>query len=128
MPDEETVVLVRQYPLPAAAPFLRDAGRQDRSRGRAARRRRSASCARSAATRRGSGGTLTTFDPCIGYSDERIELYLAQDLTRVGDALDEGEFLEEVPLPLTVALDWVKTGRITDAKTIIGLLWVAKLL
>ena len=66
---------------------------------------------------------LTTLHPCIGYSDERIELYLARGLTRVGSALEEGEFLEVLTLPLIEALAWVKAGRITDVKTIIGLFW-----
>jgi ADP-ribose pyrophosphatase len=41
---------------------------------------------------------------------------------------DEGEFLELVTLRIPLALDWVKAGRITDVKTIIGLTWAAKLL
>jgi ADP-ribose diphosphatase len=127
MPDRETVVLIRQYRYPAGRHFYEmpagkiDAGEEPLA---AARRELREECGYEAASWR----RLTTFDPCIGYSDERIEFYLAQDLTRVGNALEEGEFLEEVPLRLEIALDWVRTGRITDVKTIVGLLWVAKLL
>lgn len=64
---------------------------------------------------------LTTY-PVVGYSDERIELYLARDLEHVGHALDEGEFLDVFALPLDQALQWVKSGRIVEAKTIIALL------
>lgn len=64
---------------------------------------------------------LTTY-PVVGYSNERIELYLARDLEHVGHALDEGEFLEVFTMPLDEALDWVRSGRIVEAKTIIGLL------
>ena len=64
---------------------------------------------------------LTTY-PVAGYSNERIELYLARDLEQVGRALDEGEFLEVLILPLAEAIDWVRTGRIKEAKTIMGLL------
>lgn len=68
---------------------------------------------------------LTTLHPCIGYSDERIELYLARALEHVGGvALDDGEFLELVPLPVCDALVWIQTGRITDVKTIAGMLWL----
>ena len=67
---------------------------------------------------------LTTLHPCIGYSDERIELYLARGLEHVGGALDDGEFLELVPLSMREALAWTQTGRITDVKTITGILWV----
>ena len=45
----------------------------------------------------------------------------------VGNALDEGEFLEVMTLPLVEALDWVREGRITDPKTIVGLFWAEKL-
>jgi len=67
---------------------------------------------------------LATLHPCIGYSDERFELYLARGLAHVGHARDDGEFLEVVPLALTEALDWIKTGRITDIKTVTGLAWL----
>ncbi|HSF22042.1 MAG TPA: ADP-ribose pyrophosphatase, partial [Burkholderiales bacterium] len=64
----------------------------------------------------------------IGYSDERIELYLARGLVHVGHAPDDGELLEVVPVTLPAALRWVRQGRITDEKTVIGLLWAAKFL
>jgi ADP-ribose pyrophosphatase len=64
---------------------------------------------------------LTTY-PVVGYSNERIELYLARDLEYVGHALDEGEFLEVFTLPLDEALEWVRSGRIVESKTIMGLL------
>ena len=67
---------------------------------------------------------LTTLHPCIGYSDERIELYLARELTHVGGALEDGEFLETLTLPLDEAVTWIRTGRITDVKTIIGFFWL----
>lgn len=70
---------------------------------------------------------LATLHPCIGYSDERMELYLARGLTHVGHAHDDGEFLEVVPLALSEALDWVKSGRITDVKTVTGLLWLERM-
>ena len=71
---------------------------------------------------------LATLHPCIGYSDERFELYLARDLTAVGRALDDGEFLEVVPMALTDALRGIKDGRITDVKAVVGLAWLKCLL
>ena len=71
---------------------------------------------------------LGTIHPVIAYSDERIELYLARGLTFVGASLDEGEFLEVFTLGLPEALDWVRQGRITDSKTVTGLLWLEKVL
>ena len=59
--------------------------------------------------------------PCIGYSDERIEIFVATGLTHVGHAWDEGEFLEILQLPLDVVEARIHTGEITDAKTITAL-------
>jgi ADP-ribose pyrophosphatase len=70
---------------------------------------------------------ITTAWPCIGYSDERIEYFLARGLTHQGSQLDDGEFLEVFELSLADAIDWVRTGKITDSKTIVGLFWMEKL-
>jgi ADP-ribose pyrophosphatase len=70
---------------------------------------------------------LTTFHPVVGYSTERIELWLASGLVHHGRTLDDGEFLETFPVTLATALDWVRTGRISDAKTIVGVLWAEKI-
>ncbi|HJV28270.1 MAG TPA: NUDIX hydrolase [Aromatoleum sp.] len=59
--------------------------------------------------------------PCIGYSDERIEVFFARDLIHVGDALDDGEFLEVLSLQPQDAIAAIFDGRITDAKTITAL-------
>jgi ADP-ribose pyrophosphatase len=64
---------------------------------------------------------LTTY-PVVGYSNERIELYLARDLEYVGHALDEGEFLDVFTVSLDEAIQWVRSGRIVEAKTIMALL------
>lgn len=64
---------------------------------------------------------LGVMHPCIGYSDERIEVFLADGLTEVGDALDDGEFLEVFTLSVDEARQAVLDGRITDAKTVTAL-------
>ncbi|MEO8004912.1 MAG: NUDIX hydrolase [Betaproteobacteria bacterium] len=66
--------------------------------------------------------------PCIGYSDERIDFFLARNLEFKGAKLDEGEFLETLRMSLPEALQWIRNGRITDAKTILGLFWAEKIL
>jgi len=71
---------------------------------------------------------LSTAWPCIGYADERMEYYLARDLSHQGSQLDEGEFLEIFELSLTDAIDWVRLGKINDSKTIVGLFWLEKYL
>lgn len=125
--DSRTVVLVRQYRYPLARHFYEipagkiDAGETPRQ---TARRELKEECGYAARKWR----RLTTIHPCIGYSDERIELFLARGLTHVGDAPDDGELLEVVPMKLAAALRWVREGKITDEKTVIGLLWAARFL
>ncbi|AYH44900.1 NUDIX hydrolase [Azoarcus sp. DN11] len=64
---------------------------------------------------------LGVMHPCIGYSDERIEIYLARELTHVGDALDDGEFLEILTFSVDEAIGAIGNGAITDGKTIAAL-------
>jgi len=71
---------------------------------------------------------LCTTHPVVGYSDERIEIYLAQGLTQQEASPDHDEHLEVFTLPLESVLEWVREGRITDAKTVIGLFWAEKVL
>jgi len=59
--------------------------------------------------------------PCIGYSDERIEIFFARDLHHVGHAWDEGEFLEILTLSVDEAEVAIHRGEITDGKTISAL-------
>ena len=71
---------------------------------------------------------IATTHPVVGYSDERIEIFLAQGLTHQEASLDVDEHLEVFKLPLATALDWVREGRITDSKTVVGLLWAERIL
>ena len=69
---------------------------------------------------------LGVMHPCIGYSNERIEIFIARGLSHVGHAWDEGEFLEILSLSLAEAREAVFDGRITDAKTITALYWAER--
>lgn len=71
---------------------------------------------------------LATIHNAISYSDEHIELYLAEGLTAGDAALDDGEFLDVFTTEPAQVLDWVRDGTITDVKTIIGAFWLEKLL
>lgn len=66
--------------------------------------------------------------PCVGYSNEQIDFFLARKLEFRGATLDEGEFLETLRVPLGDTIDWIRRGRISDTKTILGLFWAEKLL
>jgi ADP-ribose pyrophosphatase len=71
---------------------------------------------------------LATVHPVIGYSNERIEIYLAEDLTRSERNLDEGEFIEVFTASMTQAARWVEEGVITDVKTVTGIFWMERVL
>ena len=64
----------------------------------------------------------------IGYTDESIEMFLARGLTKREAKLDDEEFLEVFDVPFDEAVAMVRDGRITDAKSVAGLLWVKSFL
>ena len=63
------------------------------------------------------GSILTT----PGFSDERIHLYLARELTESTAALDHDEVLTTSRIPLIRALGMIVSGEIEDAKSIAAL-------
>lgn len=71
---------------------------------------------------------LGVIHPCIGYSDEHLEIFFARGLSHVGHALDDGEFLEVHELDLAEAIEAVRDGRLTDGKSIACLLWAERVL
>ena len=70
---------------------------------------------------------LTTIHPTVAYSTERILVYLARGLEHHGSRLDDGEHLEVLDLPLAALLERVRSGEISDVKTVIGVFWLEKL-
>jgi len=52
----------------------------------------------------------------VGYSDERIEIYLAQGLNAAGGLARPRRAPGSVYAALETALEWVREGRITDAR------------
>ena len=124
--DERTLLLERQYRYPLRRHFIElPAGKIDPGEAPldTAKRELREECGYEAA----HWQHLGTLHPCIGYADERIELYLARELTHVGDALDDDEFLQVFEATIDEALDWIRTGRITEPKAIMGLLWADKI-
>ena len=76
----------------------------------------------------GEWSLLCSSLPCIGYSDERIDLFLARDLSFKGASLDDGEFLQTLRVPLAKAVEWVCNGKIRDSKSMLGLFWAERML
>jgi ADP-ribose diphosphatase len=70
---------------------------------------------------------LTTLHPCVGYSDERIELFVARDLVFEGHPGEDDEFIETVTMSVDTALERVLTREITELKTILGVFWADRL-
>ena len=64
----------------------------------------------------------------IGYCDEKIEMFLAEELTHAGATLDAGETLEVFTAPWQELLQWVRDGTVTDVKTMLGVMWLEKVL
>ena len=69
---------------------------------------------------------LASIHVAIAYSNERIDLFLAQGLELQAATLDEDEFLEILRVPPSQALAWLAEGRITDAKTVVALLMLER--
>jgi ADP-ribose pyrophosphatase len=67
---------------------------------------------------------LGVIHTAIAYTDEAIELFVARKLTKAERRLDRGEFLECFSVPFDEALEMIRQGRITDCKSVSGLLWV----
>ncbi|MFM9433756.1 ADP-ribose pyrophosphatase [Janthinobacterium sp. CG_23.3] len=70
---------------------------------------------------------VCTIHNAIAYSDEHLELFVARGLVAGQSQLDDGEFLETFTASVPQMLEWVKSGAITDVKTIIGAFWLEKL-
>jgi ADP-ribose pyrophosphatase len=81
-------------------------------------------------SRAGSWRYLGGFYTAPGFTSELMHLYLATDLVPAdegGLGPDEDERLELRPIPFDDALRMAEQGEIRDAKSIVGLFWVARL-
>ena len=66
--------------------------------------------------------------PVIAYSTEFIEIWFARGLTLGPRALDDGEFLDVFTASSQELMQWCADGRVTDAKTLAGALWLQNVL
>ena len=62
-----------------------------------------------------------------GFCEEKLYIYLATELQPATQQLDEDELVEVVYLPLAEAVQMALRGEIEDSKTLIALLWAARL-
>ena len=68
---------------------------------------------------------ISEFYSTPGFCDEKIHLYLAEDLRPCPIGGDHDEELEVVSFALPELLELIRDTRITDAKTIIGIQYLA---
>ncbi len=70
---------------------------------------------------------LCVVHTAIGYTDEAIELFLAQGAHPEGSASSiRASSSRHSSCPSTRRVAMVRDGRITDVKTVTGLLWIDK--
>lgn len=66
--------------------------------------------------------------PVIAYSTEFIDVWFARGLTLGERKLDQGEFLDVITATPQELLQWCFEGKVTDAKTLTGALWLQNVL
>lgn len=126
MPDAHSVLMERQYRYPVRAHMYElPAGKIDAGEDPLETAKRE--LLEETGYRANCWRHLVTTFPVVGYSSERIEIYLATGLEFVGAKLDQGEFLEVFSLPVAEAIEWIRQGRIGDSKTMTGLLLAEKI-
>jgi ADP-ribose pyrophosphatase len=132
--DQDRVLLVRQWRHAIGGPLLEiPAGTLDREPDGTIEDHAAAAAREleeETGSRAGTWRYLGAFYTAPGFTSELMHLYLATDLVAAsGDALqpDEDERLELYPIPFTDAVAMAERGEIRDAKSIVGLLLVARL-
>jgi ADP-ribose pyrophosphatase len=120
--DDGEILLVKQFREAAEAEILEiPAGRLDRGEAPAACAARELE--EETGYRAGKIRELISFYPAVGYSGEKVYIYLAEELTPGERHLDEGEFVDAISIPLPDAIKMIKEGKIIDGKTITALLY-----
>ena len=59
--------------------------------------------------------------PSVGFLNEKIHIYIAENLSKKSQHLDEDEFLNVEKIPLSDLVEMVRKNEIKDAKTVIAI-------
>lgn len=125
MPDGR-VLVISQFRYPAGRTFIEiPAGKIDA--GEAAEQTAVRELVEETGWRAGQIAHLTTIHNALGYSDERIELFIARDLAPAVQKLDVEEFVELEVVTLDWLLGELLAGRITDVKTQCAVFWLERM-
>lgn len=120
--EDKKILFVRQYRYPLKKVFLElPAGKKDANEDAITTARRE--LIEETGYEAQYFEKLSDLNPCIGYSDEVIHLVLAKELKMVGLKPDHGEILEQDALTIDEAMEKIKSGEITDSKTLFGIFW-----
>ena len=76
--------------------------------------------------RAGTCERLTSVLTTPGFTDERIHLFMASELSSAQQNLQDDEVIELVPMAFRDALDLVWNGKIEDGKTALALIHAAR--
>jgi len=66
---------------------------------------------------------MLAIHPSPGLLSEKLVIYLAEDLRAGEPKREAGEQIENLLMPVDEALEMIRTGRLTDGKTVAGLLY-----
>ncbi|MGH9198513.1 MAG: NUDIX domain-containing protein, partial [Acidimicrobiia bacterium] len=122
--EEKTVLLVEQMRHPVGEKLLEiPAGKLDKPG-----EEPQACAARELEEETGFRATsltlIASYYSTPGFTNERMTIFLAEQLERVGDPpeADEGEPIALSKIPIEKAVELIRQGAISDSKTIVGIL------
>lgn len=121
MLDDETVLMIKQFRL-AANEVLLEVPAGTLEPGEAPEVCAARELEEETGYRAGTLRPLFSQYLAPGYSQEILHVFLAQNLERTAQQMEEDENVEVVPMPIGRAVELVLSGEIKDAKTIAALL------
>lgn len=126
--DDNKIILVRQWRAPISKETLEiPAGKLDERDNNDAEHAAIRELNEEIRVKPGNLKLITHFYSSVGFSDEKMMLYWASNLTPVSNELprDDGEILKLESYSLDEAQDLIKQGKIEDAKTIMAIWYFA---